>query len=141
MQKLTVTGRLGKDPEMNFLTDGRPITKTSIAVRTWSKATGEITNWYDVIAFDRAAEYINKLGQKGTVSTVTGDFFIRKYTGKRKDGSEYSGVAYEIVLNEKSGFEAQWFWRKEDEVAPDVPDAPETASDAALAYGSADSPF
>ena len=106
-QKLTIVGNTGRDPEMRYLADGRPVTSLSVASnRKWTdKATGEQkeeTTWFRVSVFGNQAEAVNQYVTKGRQVLVEGRLNPDSATGgprlfTRQDGSV--GTSYEVIAD------------------------------------------
>jgi single-strand DNA-binding protein len=75
-QKIIIIGRLGRDPEMRYTSDGTPVTSFSVATsRRWTDASGqsqERTVWFRVSAWRRLAEICNQYLSKGRQVFVEG---------------------------------------------------------------------
>lgn len=97
-QKLIVVGNLGRDPEMRYSTDGKPMTSFSIA-STRRYGSTEETAWFRVSVWGNQAESCNQYLHKGSKVLVEGR--LRPDDGgnpkafQRKDGSW--GASYEIT--------------------------------------------
>lgn len=76
-------GRLGRDPEVRFMPNGKAVTNFSIAVsQQWRNEIGdkkEKTEWVPVSAFGKAAEIIGEYAKKGQQMYVSGRFQTREY--------------------------------------------------------------
>lgn len=84
-------GRLGRDPEVKYMSNGDAAVNISIAVgKSWTdkntKEKKEQTTWVPVSFFGKTAEIIGQYCKKGSQLMVTGEFTVRKYTDK--DGNE-----------------------------------------------------
>jgi single-strand DNA-binding protein len=91
--KVTLIGRLGKDPDFTVTTDGTPIAKFSLAVNRYSKVKGERkeeTDWYNIVAWRQLAEICEKYLHKGSKVFIEGRLELRKYTGN--DGTQRISV-------------------------------------------------
>jgi single-strand DNA-binding protein len=106
-QKITVVGRLGRDPEMRYLPSGDPVTSFSIATdRAWNDKNGQKqkeTTWFRVSVFGKQAEIANQYLSKGKMVLVEGRLRADPKTGgpstyTRQDGTVASN--FEIVANE-----------------------------------------
>jgi len=90
LNKVMIIGNLGKDPEMKYNQDGKPITTFSVAVsRTWKTPDGqqsEETEWFRVVAWERLAETCNEYLRKGSKVYIEGRLKTRKWTAP--DGQE-----------------------------------------------------
>lgn len=75
-QKLIIIGRLGRDPEMRYTTEGTPVTSFSVATdRRWTDSSGqqqERTVWFKVSAWRRLAETCNQYLTKGRLVFIEG---------------------------------------------------------------------
>ena len=80
-------GRLGKDPEMRYTSDGKAIASLSIACgESWKdKTTGEKqekTEWVRIVAFGKLAEIIGEWLKKGAQVYIEGKLQTRKWQDK-----------------------------------------------------------
>jgi single-strand DNA-binding protein len=84
LNKVMIIGNLGKDPEMKYNAEGKPITTFSVAVsRTWKSPDGqqsEETEWFRVVAWERLAETCNEYLRKGSKVYIEGRLKTRKWT-------------------------------------------------------------
>lgn len=93
---LTLSGNIGREPEMSYTQSGIAVTRFSIAVDEWNSSTkARETMWVDCVAFRDLAERIAQWTQSGTAVIVVGKLKISKYT--RKDGS--SGMSTSCLVN------------------------------------------
>ena len=76
-QKIIIIGRLGRDPEMKYLTGGQQVTSFSVATdRTWTDSNGqkqERTVWFRVSAWGKLGEICNQYLAKGRECLVEGE--------------------------------------------------------------------
>lgn len=91
LNKVTLIGNLGKDPETKYMPSGDAMTNITIATtESWKdKATGEKkdqTEWHRVTFFGKLAEIAGQYLKKGSSVYVEGSLRTRKYTDK--DGVE-----------------------------------------------------
>lgn len=100
MNKITIIGYLGRDPEMRYSTSGNPLTSFSIASsRSYTTAAGERreeTEWFNCTAFGRTADICNQYLAKGQQVYVEGRLRSREYT--RRDGTP--GFSLDVNVNE-----------------------------------------
>ena len=94
MNKVIMTGNLGKDPEVRYNTGAtqQAICRFPLAV---SDRGDKETTWVHVVSFGKTAENCEKFLSKGRKVAVDGRLQIRKY--QKQDGSE--GTAIEVVAN------------------------------------------
>ncbi len=60
LNKVMLIGSVGRDPEMRYMPDGRPVTLFSVgATRDWIDSDGEqheTVEWFNIVAWDELAE-------------------------------------------------------------------------------------
>jgi single-strand DNA-binding protein len=88
LNEAQLIGRVGKDPEVRTMQDGKTIVNLTIATtEKWSdKQTGERkeqTEWHRVSAFGKLADIIARYVTKGSLIFVRGSIHTREY---EKDG-------------------------------------------------------
>jgi len=98
--KIQVVGNLGRDPELRYTPNGRPVTEFSVAVNqsTKNQQTGEwveATDWFRVSVWGDRAERAAENLRKGTRVLVDGRFRTREY--ETKDGRK--GISLEITAD------------------------------------------
>ena len=100
LNKVMLIGNLGRDPEMRFTPNGRPVTAFSMAVsRNWTTAEGERreeTEWFNIVAWGELAERANKFMLKGQRVYVEGRLQTRSW--ESADGLKHSRT--EVVAGE-----------------------------------------
>ena len=87
MNKVIITGNLGKDPELKTLSTGSTVANFSIAVRRpYKQRDGERgTDWLSVVVWGTLAENCARYLHKGSKALVVGRIQTRTY--EKKDGS------------------------------------------------------
>ena len=101
VNKVTLLGNCGRDPEIRYMQDGKAVCNISIATSTKRKnkdtgETTETTEWHRVVFYDRLAEIAGEYVKKGKSVYVEGRLKYGKYTDK--DGVEKHTV--DIVATE-----------------------------------------
>ena len=91
LNMLQIIGRVGKDPEMRYMSNGEAVVSMSVASsEKWKdKNTGEMkeeTEWFKIAAFGRLAEIMGEYCKSGSLVYIQGKVKTRKYTDK--DGVE-----------------------------------------------------
>ncbi|MEQ1530504.1 MAG: single-stranded DNA-binding protein, partial [Methylococcales bacterium] len=91
LNKVTLIGNLGADPEVRYMPAGGAVTSISLATtRRWKdKQSGErkdATEWHRVIFFNRLAEVAGEYLKKGSQVYVEGRLQTRKWQGQ--DGQD-----------------------------------------------------
>ena len=97
LNRITMTGRLTRDPELRTTQGNRSVTNFSIAnQRNYKNSSGERdTDFFDVVAWQATAEFVTKYFSKGSLVTVDGRLETRKFTDKQ--GNERKTV--EIIAD------------------------------------------
>lgn len=100
VNKVTVMGNLGKDPEVRYMPNGGAVCNFTVATsETWKdKNSGEQqekTEWHRIVAFRKPAEIIAEWMKKGSKIYVEGHLQTRKW---EKDGQDH--YTTEIVVDE-----------------------------------------
>ncbi len=100
VNKVILIGRLGKDPEMRFTQNGKPVTNFSIATNeVWLDQAGgkqEKTEWHRIIAWGKLAENCAKLLSKGKLVYIEGRLQTRSWDDR--DGNKR--YTTEVVANQ-----------------------------------------
>ncbi|MAS34438.1 MAG: single-stranded DNA-binding protein [Anaerolineaceae bacterium] len=100
LNKVMIIGHLGRDPEMRYTPNGRPVTSFSVATtRTWTSAEGERreeTEWFNVVAWGNLAEICKAHLTKGQQVYVEGRLQTRGW--EDDDGKKHFRT--ELVANE-----------------------------------------
>ena len=92
INKVTLVGNLGRDPEIRTLENGVKVASFSLATNenykdkndTWQK----LTEWHNIVAWRGLAEKSERDLKKGDLAFIEGKITHRKYTDK--DGVERS---------------------------------------------------
>ena len=105
LNRVTLIGNLGRDPEVRRLENGTPVAKFPVATNeSYKDNNGEwqtLTEWHDVVLWRNNAELAEKFFKKGTLVFVEGKITHRKYTDK----TGIERYATEIVANTCRAFE------------------------------------
>lgn len=106
MNKVILTGRFTRDPEVRYTNDGTSIARFSIAVnrRFVKEGSDQKTDFLNCVAFGRPAEFIEKYFTKGMKVDLSGRIQTGSYTNK--DGVKVYKtdiVVEEIEFGESKG--------------------------------------
>lgn len=83
MNVVILMGRLTKDPEVRYSTEGTAIARYSLAVDRRFKRDGQPTaDFFDCVCFGRGAEFAEKYLKKGTKITIQGRLQNDNYQGR-----------------------------------------------------------
>ena len=100
LNKVTLIGRLGADPEVRYMPAGGAVANITLATNfRWKDKTGEkkeSTEWHRVVFFNRLAEIAGEYLKKGGQVYVEGRLQTRKWQGQ--DGQDR--YTTEIVATE-----------------------------------------
>ena len=106
--KIMFIGNLGRDPEMRYTPNGKPVTQFSVAV-SHSKPDGqggwvdEGTDWFRVSVFGDRAERAAEQLRKGNRVFVEGRFKTREFEGK--DGQKRTSL--DVIADNVISLEAR----------------------------------
>ena len=97
---VAIIGRTVKDPELKTTTNGKSVCSFRIANDSGYKdASGQSqTNWLDVTAWGKTAEFVCKYFFKGSLIAIDGRLQTRQY----QDKNGQNRTAVEIVANNVS---------------------------------------
>ncbi len=100
VNKVILVGRLGKDPETRYMTNGEAVTNATLATsENWKDKNGEKqekTEWHNLVFYRRLAEIAGEYLKKGSQVYVEGKLQTRKW--QDKEGKDR--YTTEIVVNE-----------------------------------------
>lgn len=106
--KVQIIGNLGRDPEMRYTPNGRPVTEFSVAVNqsTKNQQTNEwveATDWFRVTVWGDRAERTAESLRKGNRVFVEGRFRTREYDAR--DGQKR--ISLEITADSVVSIDTQ----------------------------------
>lgn len=105
INKVTLIGRLGSDPEIRTLENGTPVGRFSVATsENYKDRNGEWqeqTEWHDVVVWRAAAERAQRTLFKGYMVYVEGKLTHRKWQDKEGNNRKTTEVVanYFRILN------------------------------------------
>lgn len=130
VNKVILIGRLGKDPEVRYITKNEVINEV---IARFSIATGEKykdkqgnpiekVEWHNIVMFGKLAEIAGQYLEKGSLIFVEGKIQSKKY----KDKQDIERVNYEIICHEmkmlgKKGDKTQQPVEPVDDIDDDIP--------------------
>jgi len=108
VNKVTIIGNVGGDPETKYMPNGNAVTNITVATsESWKdKQTGqkqERTEWHRVSFFNRLAEIAGEYLRKGSKVYVEGSLRTRKW--QDKEGKDC--YTTEIIANEMQMLDSQ----------------------------------
>lgn len=99
INKVTLIGNLGRDPEIRHFEGGSMVSKFSLATNeNYRDRNGEWqtkTEWHDIVCWGPMAERVEKMLKKGNLAFIEGKLTTRKW--QDKDGNDR--YTTEIVAN------------------------------------------
>jgi single-strand DNA-binding protein len=109
LNKATLIGNLGKDPEINVLDGNVPVAKFSLATtQTWRDKAGQpqsSTDWHSVVLWRGLAELAQAYLRRGSLIYLEGKLKTRHYddaAGVRHYVTEIIGEQV-LMLDKKTG--------------------------------------
>ena len=100
MNKITIIGNLGRDPEMRYSNSGQAMTRFSVATnRRYNTADGEQVEeveWFNCTAFGNIANVCNQYLSQGEKIYIEGRLSSRMYA--RQDGEQ--AVSLDVFVTE-----------------------------------------
>lgn len=84
MNKIILIGRLTRDPELKYTTNGNAVSRMTIAVdRNYKDSSGQkVADFIPIIAWRKLAEIVAQHMKKGKLIAVHGSLEIRNYEDK-----------------------------------------------------------
>ncbi|MFZ4543775.1 MAG: single-stranded DNA-binding protein [Saprospiraceae bacterium] len=99
LNRVTLIGNLGRDPEIRRLENGVAVAKFAVATNEYYRDKEnnlqQLTEWHDVVAWRSLAEQTEKVLRKGRLVYIEGRLTHRKY--KTQDGQDR--VATEVLAS------------------------------------------
>ena len=122
MNKVLLTGRLTRDPEMRALASGKTVTQFSIATNEYAGHGKERAEYHNVVTWDRLAEICARYLGKGQQVAIEGRIQTRTWDDER--GARHWKT--EVVANTVEMLSGR---RKKDYAAESAADALELQGD------------
>ena len=95
LNRVTIAGRMARDPELRHTNSGTAVTSFTLAVdRDFKGRNGEkITDWIDCVAWKSSAEFVARYFQKGALAIVDGRLQVCDWT----DNNGNKRRTYEVI--------------------------------------------
>jgi single-strand DNA-binding protein len=94
LNKATLIGNLGKDPEVSYTASGVAVAKFSVATNErWKDAEGnaqERTEWHNIVAWRKLAEICGQYLKKGSKVYLEGKLQTRSWDDKNTGVKRYT---------------------------------------------------
>ena len=104
INKVTLLGRVGTDPEMTYTPNGIAITKLRLATDRYRRDGEDSTDWHNIVVWDKSAEAVNQYVQKGQRILVEGRLVQNSW--QTEDGQPRSRTevhTQEVVFLDSNG--------------------------------------
>lgn len=95
VNKAIIVGRLGRDPELKYTTDGVAICNFSVAT-TEKWKDNEKTEWHRVVCFKRTAELCGEYLTKGSLAYIEGKLQTREWEKEGEKRYTTEIVAFQV---------------------------------------------
>ena len=122
LNKVTLIGRLGADPEFQTTQNGTVLTKFSLATTEVNKKKGiDDTEWHRLVFFNRLAEIANEYLHKGDMIYVEGKIKTQKWQDSATGQDRYMTeiICHEMkMLGSKSSAQQQQAPQQQQYQAP-----------------------
>lgn len=99
-----IMGRLGRDPEMRYTADGKPVCNLNVAVDRYAGPDRpKVTKWFRVAIWERGAEAANNHLHKGDTVLVEGNIEASAYMSAGEARASLELRASRVVFGPKAG--------------------------------------
>jgi len=104
LNRVTLIGYLGKDPEVKGLPSGTTVANFSIATsEKWqdqkSGTWQEKTEWHNIVAFGKVAEICGEYFQKGNLVYLEGKIQTRSWEDRNGGKRQTTSIVVNIIKN------------------------------------------
>ena len=99
---ITITGRLGHEPELRYTPDGKAVTNFSLAVNRGTREK-QVTDWYRVTCFGATAEFVTGYLAKGRKVLVLGRQELQEWEGREGKRRDVVVIASEVAPMDSRG--------------------------------------
>ncbi|MBI5214510.1 MAG: single-stranded DNA-binding protein [Ignavibacteriae bacterium] len=112
LNRATLIGHLGKDPEVSYTASGIAVAKFSIATNErWKDESGNLqekTEWHNIVAWRKLAEICGQYLKKGSKIFLEGKIQTRSWDDKNTGIKRYTTeiVADNLIMLDSKGGES-----------------------------------
>ena len=114
LNKVMLIGNLGRDPEVRYTSDGKPVANFTMATTDrWSDATSgerrEKTEWHRIVVWGKQAEIAGEYLRKGRQVYVEGSLQTREWTdrdGNKRQTTEIKAQRFQMLGQRGGGSES-----------------------------------
>jgi single-strand DNA-binding protein len=104
VNKVILVGNLGRDPEVRYTSDGKPVANFTLATtERWSDPSGERrekTEWHRIVVWGKQAEIAGEYLKKGRQVYVEGSLTTREWTdrdGNKRQTTEVRALRFQML--------------------------------------------
>jgi single-strand DNA-binding protein len=108
LNRVTLIGNLGKDPEIRRLENGAVVAKFSLATNEYYRdktdQLQQVTEWHDIVCWRALAEQAERILKKGRLVYIEGKLAHREYTtqdGQKRYITEILASTLKVLDREK----------------------------------------
>jgi len=120
INKVTLMGRVGQDPETSFAKGGTQLTKFSLATSEYYMKNGEKVNsteWHNILLWNKLSESYKASIKKGSLLYVEGKIKTNKWQdkeGKNRYRTEIWGAVVRLLDSRKKSKNNQNYINRDD---------------------------
>ena len=109
LNKVTLIGNLGKDPELSYTASGIAVAKFSIATGArWKDESGNVqerTEWHNIVAWKKLAEICGQYLKKGSKVYLEGRLQTSSWDDKNTGVKKYKTevIANDLIMLDAKG--------------------------------------
>jgi single-strand DNA-binding protein len=109
LNKVTLIGNLGKDPELSYTPSGVAVAKFSVATgERWKDQEGNLqehTEWHNIVAWRKLAEICGQYLKKGSKVYLEGKLQTRSWDDKNTGVKRYTPdvIADDLIMLDSKG--------------------------------------
>jgi len=113
LNKVTLIGNLGKDPELRYTNSGVPVATFSLATNEqWKDNEGNVqerTEWHNIVAWQKLAEICAEYLKKGSKVYIEGRIQTRSWDDKNTGQKRYITeiIAGDMIMLDAKGANAR----------------------------------
>ena len=112
MNNVNLVARLVREPELKYGKDGKAILKTTVAV----SRTKDVTDFINIVAFEKTAELIADYHNKGYLIALTGSIWTGSY---EKEGKKV--YTFEVCVNQVTFINTGKETKKDNDISSSFP--------------------
>ena len=105
MNRCIFSGNVGKDPEIRETQSGMKVARFSLAVKRGFKKEDQDTDWINLVAFDKRADFAESYIHRGTKLMVETHVKIDSYTdrdGNKRTSTDFIVDSAEFMESKKA---------------------------------------